>query len=182
MSKPATQLLKLGEIESLGRMLIELGDLYPNQLRTESDFYPLVYAYLVGRFPAIKPEYSMQHGEIDFRIGGSNPFLLELALQPRALQDVHHREQVFPGHDQDNKLYGSQNMTELKKLFSVPQTQAKNRYLLLIDFRDAWEEKELKSKYEKASIRIIRVAPVNIIYVSRKKSFRVLLHKERKKI
>ena len=167
MAKAKHKSLTLEDVSILGSALIEIADLYPLTYRTERDFFPLVLAYLHGRVPSVKTEVGATAGKIDFRIGGSNPAVLELAVAPRALSDPDHASQKFPGHQATTQLYASQNRTELRKLKGIPQTKAKNRYLLLLDLRGVHDFKTLKSGYEAELPRLKGGAVVRVVYVKR---------------
>lgn len=88
MSKSsAHQKLTIDHVKDLGRMLIEVANLYPTKFLSERDFFPLVVAYLTGRIPSMESEVSTTEGRIDFQLKGTNPTWLELAVQPRTLAD-----------------------------------------------------------------------------------------------
>jgi hypothetical protein len=172
--------LTIEVVQELGIALIAISDEHPIKFRNEEDFYPLVLAYLFGWFPNVAPEHSMEKGEIDFRTGGTNPGLLEIAVAPRELAEVGRPDQTFPGNSGSNRLYPSQNRTELQKLFSIPQSQARNRHLLLVDFQDHWEKSDLKRQYEDEVEKLVasgmqKEGAVSIIYVSRTKCERIPL-------
>ena len=150
MARTKHKSLTIEDVKTLGATLIEVADLYPLQFRTERDFFPLVLAYLNGRVPSVETETGTTNGTIDFRIGGPNPAVLELAVAPRALIDPNNPTQQFPGHKAATQLYATQNKTELKKLKGVPQSQARNRYLLLLDLWGKHDYSSLQEGYEKA--------------------------------
>ena len=166
-SKPHKS-LTIPDTKALGQALIDVADAYPTRFLTETDFYPLVVAYLRGRVPALKTEAIVVGGSVDFRVGGPNPALLELAVAPRELRDGRQDNLKFPGHSKAPQLHASQNKTELKKLRTVPQSQAKNRYLLLLDFRGTLDVKKLKASYAATAAKM---APsrnaIRVVYVSR---------------
>lgn len=165
-----TKLVTTSDVVELGLALIGVGDLYPTRYLTERDFYPLVHAYFRGRVPA-KSEWPTESGPVDFRFGGTNQALLELAVAPRWLRDGSFTDLEFPGHRKATQLHPSQNRRELKKLLMTGQGQAKKRYLLLIDFMDAHQEVNLRRGYEKEAGGQAGVRPVRIVYVSRVKQF-----------
>jgi len=167
MAQSSHKSLTLADVGALGSALIEIADLYPFAYRTERDFFPLVLAYLHGRVPSVKAEVGVTAGRIDFRIGGPNPALLELAVAPRALSDPDHPEQTFPGHQATTQLYASQNKKELRKLKDVSQTRAKNRYLLLLDMRGVHDFSALKTGYEAVLPRFNGGSVVRVVYVKR---------------
>ena len=55
----------------------------------------------------------------------------------------------FLAIEKTTQLYATQNKTELRKLKAIPQSQAKNRYLLLVDLRGIHDFHALKLGYEK---------------------------------
>jgi len=144
-----------------------MADEYPFQFRTERDFFPLVRAFLEGRVPTVTAEVGESSKKIDFRIGGPNPALLELAVRPRAFADPNHDGVRFPGNNQAPQLFASTNKTELSKLGSVSQNKAKNRFLLLLDFRGGHDVARLKRSYLKALPQDGKHAAVRVVYISR---------------
>ncbi len=93
MVQPKHKSLTLEDVKALGAALIDVADLYALQYRTERDFFPLIVAYLHGRVPKVTTEFGKaKYGRVDFRIGGHNPALLELAVAPRALADINHTD------------------------------------------------------------------------------------------
>ena len=98
-------------------------------------------------------------GAIDFRVGGPNPVLIELAVRPR---------------DGASELYGSQNRPELIKLTRYPQSQAKLRVIVLIDFAPVPHAAPgLRASYDAVSAGPGRFErnPVRVIYVHRRSEF-----------
>lgn len=156
-------------VAALGKSLIEIADNFPTRFLSERDFFPLVIAYLSGRVPNLTTEVAIEEGDIDFRTGGPNPALLELAVAPREIRDANRPNLRFPGHGAATQLYASQNNPELKKLFSVPQSKAKNRYLLLLDLRDGHDLKKLEASYRTKAKKLIRNGPIRVFYVSFKR-------------
>ena len=155
------------DVEDLGKTLVRVADLYPLTFLTERDFFPLVVAYLTGRVPGIDTEVGRDEGVIDFRIGGTNPAALELAVAPRAFNDPNNPSQQVPGHKAKTQLYASANKDELKKLHAIPKTQAKNRYLLLLDLCGSHDLKSLKASYEQHLPKDGSGSAVRVVYVSR---------------
>ncbi|MCC6426244.1 MAG: hypothetical protein IT435_05435 [Phycisphaerales bacterium] len=154
-------------VESLGAFLVELADKYPLTFLTERDFYPAVIAYLYQLVPGVTTESVVDKGKVDFRTGGPNPGLLELAVAPRMLQDHDDPTMPFPGHGEATQLYAVQNKPELAKLTAVPQAQAKNRYLLLLDIQKKHEFDKLKTQYLKELPRDGKSFAVQVCYVKR---------------
>ncbi len=169
-SVAAHKSLTIQDVRDLAKSLMEMSDMYPLQFRTERDFFPLVRAFLDGRVPSITAEVGDSNKKIDFRIGGTNPALLELAVCPRALIDPDCETAAFPGRSQATQLYASANCTEIEKLSKVPQPQAKNRYLLLVDFRGAHNVSRLESGYLNRFPRDGTMQPVRVIYISRSRA------------
>lgn len=159
--------LRLEDVRDLGLALLEVADAYPLLFRTETDFYPLVWTYLRGRVPSATAERSVPGGAIDFWIGGANPAALEIAVAPRHLRDKNHDTQSFPGNAGGVRLYASHNRSELKKLAAVPQSQAKRRFLLLLDFTDSHQSDRLLKGYRDALPQNAGHNPVRVIYIAR---------------
>lgn len=167
-SKPDNhKILKIGDVLELGRMLVDIADKYPLQYRTERDFFPLVEAYLVGRLPNVKVEHEVKYGRVDFRFGGTNPTLLELAVQPRRFIDMDNKSIKIAGHNQLNVIQASQNKTEIKKLRNAKA--AKTRFLLLVDLVGKCNSKALLDGYRQIKNTSTKSHPVNVIYASRNK-------------
>lgn len=141
------KLLTIRDVVELGCALVKVADAYPLAYRTERDFYPLVMAYLEGRVPNLRSELRGDSGSIDFRIGGNNPSVLELAVAPRDFVDRHDPELVFRGHQQATHLYARSNRTELVKLSSISTVKA--RYLLLLNLRSPVNVDRLREGYER---------------------------------
>lgn len=161
-----TRLCTTEDVKQLGAALIKVADQYPTRFLTERDFFPLVVAYLHGRFPGVSAEHAVEQGAIDFRLGGTNPSVIELAVAARALQDAAFTTLHFPGHASATQLYASQNRSELAKLGRVSQTRARKRYLLLLDFR-GFDQEETKLKYRNLVSSIGLGNPVCVVHVSR---------------
>lgn len=166
-SAPSTsKLCSTADVSQLGTALIDVADQYPTRFLTERDFCPLVAAYLHGRFPGVSAEHAVKSGAIDFRIGGTNPSVIELVVASRKLRDAGYTELRFPGHKTGTQLYPTQNTSELKKLGAVPQSQAKLRYLLLLDFW-GFDQDKLKSKYQQQAGKLGLANPVCVVHASR---------------
>lgn len=110
-------------------------------------------------------EHSVDDGLIDFRVGGTNPSVIELAVAPRQIGDLIRPTTVFPGHAAATQLYASQNRTEIVKLNAIPFSQAKTRYMLLLDFR-GFDSDVLFSKYENLANSVGISNPVAVVHVS----------------
>lgn len=89
---------------------------------------PVLYALLGAHGSQVSRQYkahlpgSKRIRRIDFRVGGTNPTLLEFACRP--------------AHGA-SELYGPTNTTELQKLCRFPSTKARLRALLLLDLCDS---------------------------------------------
>jgi len=164
-----SRLCTTDDVSELGQALLRIADEFPTTFLTERDFYPLVGAYLYGRFPGVSMEHKVKSGAIDFRLGGMNPSVIELVVAPRALRDDADPGFRFPGHRAATQLYPTQNRSELKKLAGMPQSKAKKRYLLLLDFR-AFDPTDLWVKYGNEARRIGLRNPVCVVHVSRKET------------
>ncbi|MBI5066937.1 MAG: hypothetical protein HZB56_01770 [Deltaproteobacteria bacterium] len=165
-AKQSARLCATSDVVDLGKALIAVADEYPTQFLTERDFFSLARAYLHGRFPGVSAEHRVKEGAIDFRLGGTNPSVLELAVAPRALADACHKQQRFPGHISATQLYASQNRSELRKLARVAQAKARKRYLLLLDLRGL-DHQDLKAGYLKWSARRRGGSPIRVVHVRR---------------
>lgn len=113
-------------IEELQDLALEILN-RSHKLAREMKIDEALFAELQTRFGSAKRQHRIEFASserpsrIDFRLGGTNPVLLELAVRPA---------------DGSCQLYGSQNKPELLKLTRFPQSQAKLRALLLMDFKD----------------------------------------------
>lgn len=123
---------------------------------------PVLYALLRGRHEKVKRQHTLplvkkrkKAKRIDFRCGGSNPAVLEFAVRPPK---------------GGGQLYGSQNVSELRKLTRVPKTQARLRILLLVDLcANPLDVGNLKATYKCVSSgpgKFARQA-VRVVYVHR---------------
>ena len=154
-------MLKTEDIVAAANALLNLRKDYSNPPKRERELDPLFYAFMKGHLGKLK--VSRQHlvyftgksrpSRIDYRIGGTNPILLELAVRsPTGVQE----------------LMGPQNSKELKKLSKIPTSQAKRRVLLLLDLN----AKSISKATLKASYGPLHVGPgkkprlpVTIVYV-----------------
>jgi len=130
------------EAISAAEALIKLRKDYSNPPKTERGLDPIFYGYItaihrkspVSRQIHIKFAGAKKPSRIDFRIGGPNPTVLELAVRPLKGQQ---------------ELTGPKNRSELVKLSKVVQTKAKRRILLLIDLKkNPIDRLELKATYD----------------------------------
>ncbi len=130
------------EAISAGKALIKLREDYSNPPKTERGLDPIFYGYITAAHPhvtvsrqiSIKFHGAARPSRIDFRIGGSNPTVLELAVRPKGGQQ---------------QLCGPQNLDELRKLSKVVPSKAKRRILLLVDLKTNHMTKtKLKATYD----------------------------------
>lgn len=130
------------EATSAALALIDLRKDYSNPPKTERGLDPIFYGYITAAHPNVIVSRQMHikfHGaknpsRIDFRIGGTNPTVLELAVRPATGQQ---------------QLCGPQNHDELLKLSKVPLNKAKRRILLLVDLKkNSIKKDSLKATYD----------------------------------
>jgi len=128
------------QAKSAALALIKLRDDYHNPPKAERGLDPIFYGYVTAAHP--KTKITRQHhvkfyksnkpSRIDFRFGGTNPTLLELAVRPTNGQQ---------------QLCGPQNRSELIKLSKT--SRVKRRILLLVDLKEKPIEKSsLKPTYD----------------------------------
>jgi len=181
MPKPKPQdyvSLTIDLAKDLAKTMVRVADMYPLNFLTERDFYPLVHTYLAERLPEVRSEHSIKDGDIDFRTGGYNPSMLELAVAPREFVDRNRPSLVIPGFKSATQLYASVNRSELRKLFSVENTVARNRYLFLIDLRGLETSQHIEEIYKKEAKKITdKKGAVSIIFANHNECERILLHK-----
>ena len=133
--------MNVDEIAAAGvEMLHLLQDYHRPPAHREMLIDPILYAYMKGRFGSVSRQHhvsvygSQKPKRIDFRVGGTNPVVLELAV----------RSPVG-----SSSLLGKPNTSELRKLCKVSTTQAKLRVLLLIDlYANNYTKPELKASYD----------------------------------
>ncbi|WP_276967056.1 hypothetical protein [Metallibacterium scheffleri] len=152
--------MNIEEITDVGVQVLRLLDDYSRApAHREMLIDPILYAFLKGKFGAVARQHhvavygSQRPKRIDFRVGGTNPVVLELAVRsPKGV----------------GSLLGKSNTSELRKLCKVSTTQAKLRALLLIDLygnnytKDHLQESYEKihagpGKFERNSVRVIYV-------------------------
>lgn len=116
--------MNVTKLTAIGQDIARLvGDYHGGPTR-EMLIDPALYAYLRATGRRVDRQHhahlpgAKRPARIDFRVGGSNPVLIEFAVRPP--------------HGM-GELYGSQNRSELHKLCRFSNTQAKLRALLLID-------------------------------------------------
>ncbi len=169
MNSPvAHKKLTIADVQGLGRVLIDVANLYPTRFLTERDFFPSVVTYLTGRIPSVETEVASVEGKIDFQLRGNNPTWLELAVQPRAIIDTNCPKVRFPGHQSRNSLYASQNRSELRKLMRAPS--GRTRFLLLIDLTGKYDSETLRLGYDAEVKRIGHGKSVRVVLSSQESS------------
>lgn len=143
------------------KALIQLRRDYSNPPKTERGLDPIFYGYIRAAHPHVKVSRQIPikfHGarkpsRIDYRLGGTNPSVVELAVRPV---------------DGQQQLCGPQNHEELRKLSKVIPSKAKRRILLLVDLKKTpVQETSLKPTYDSLHAGQGRKArhAVTVVYV-----------------
>lgn len=124
---------------------------------------PVLFGFLEAKFGGISRQHQVpmcggSHPKrIDYRQGGNNPVVIELAVRPR---------------QRANTLYGSHNRSELRKLCRV--SSACLRVLLLLDLSDnATARTSLQATYDEQTSGPgnFQRNSVRVIYVHRQSSY-----------
>lgn len=145
-------------LESAQEVIDLLGH-YPYWPSDEREVDKILYAYLSGRFGNASRQWSVNlsggtRGRIDFRTGGPNPLVAELAVRT----------------SQGGNLSVGANRSELSKLSRVPSTEARVRVLLLLDLTvTPLNYTRLKQGYADHWLgrgRFVR-QPVSVVYACR---------------
>jgi hypothetical protein len=108
-------------LHEIGRKAIKLTDTLSWKKSQERSLHLVVLGLLEAKIGYMKSEFQVgksRRTRIDFRHGGTNPALIELAVR-----SIEH----------GNELYGPMNESELRKLCKITSTKAKRRLLLLLD-------------------------------------------------
>lgn len=128
--------MNIAEIQEVALELLNRSSKMAREMKIDK----ALLAELDARYGSVTRQHRMEFASserpsrIDYRVGGTNPVLLELAVRPA---------------DGTCQLYGSQNKPELLKLTRFPQSQAKLRALLLMDFKeDAISADRLRQTYD----------------------------------
>lgn len=155
--------LTIRTITRIGKSALRLAKTFPEYRRGERVLQGVVLGLLEGTVGKMGQEKNTTWGRVDFRHGGTNPVLIELAIR-----DPYHA----------NELYGGQNRDELNKLCRIPYKRAKLRCLLLLDASglDPIPKRRLKASYDKVSStpgRFERSA-VRVVYVHHDVSYHFL--------
>jgi hypothetical protein len=146
MALTKVQLIKAGH-DTL-RMAQKVGASH----QTERWLHGVLLGALQARVGDMTSEYQVGGGRIDFRHGGSNPSVVELVVR-------YHMVEEAP----------SSNRTELSKLCKVRSTQARTRYLLILDVSEGQPVKKRNlqrsyGKYNAGRGRFER-QPIRIVYL-----------------
>jgi hypothetical protein len=157
--------MNISDVQQIGKEVIGLLARYHNPPHKELLVDAILFAYLTGRYSKVRRQFpvylygSKKPQRIDFRFGGSNPVVLELAV----------RRPTGGG-----SLYGSQNESELRKLCRVSHTQARLRVLLLLDLANkSLSKAALRRTYDPlhAGQGKFRRSAVRVIYVHHSETF-----------
>jgi hypothetical protein len=157
--------MRISDIQKVGLDVLQLMGKYQNPPQKELLIDAILLAYLSGRFSQVDRQHyvylygSTKPRRIDFRFGGSNPVVLELAVRPPT---------------GGGRLSGSQNISELRKLCRVSHTQARLRALLLLDlYYDPLQKDSLKATYDRidAGRGRFKRSSVRVIYVHLRDTF-----------
>ena len=155
------------EATAAARAMIQLRKHYSNPPKTERGLDPIFFGYLTAAHPDVTVRRQVHvkfHGaakpsRIDFRLGGSNPTYLELAVRPAAGQQ---------------ELCGPQNHSELLKLSKIVPSKGRRRILLLVDLKKApMTRAKLKGTYDPLHAGPGKKArhPVTVVYVHESSHF-----------
>jgi hypothetical protein len=154
--------VNISDIVEAGKEVIFLLSRYSNAPHREMKIDPALFGYLRGKHGPVDRQhpvhlYGGKQGKrakrIDYRLGGSNPVVLEFAVRPPT---------------GGGTLLGSQNASELRKLCRVSDTEARLRALLLVDlYREPHDIDSLWDTYDRVSTGPGRYkrSGVRVIYV-----------------
>ncbi len=155
--------MNIRELTASGQDFITLLDRNNALHKNERTVDPILYGFLEAKFGRLSrqhhvPMWGSRHPKrIDYRQGGNNPVVIELAVRPRR---------------RTNTLCGSKNTSELRKLCRV--SSACLRVLLLLDLSDrATERTLLQATYNEqtAGPGNFQRHSVRVIYVHRQTSY-----------
>ena len=149
------------EAIAAAQALIRLRKHYTNPPKTERGLDPIFFGYITAAHPKVtvtRQSHVTFHGttkpsRIDFRLGGTNPTYLELAVCPA---------------DGQQQLCGPQNHDELLKLSKIIPSKGKRRILLLVDLKkNPMTKAKLKDTYDPLHAGPGKKArhPVTVVYV-----------------
>ena len=157
--------MRINDLEEAAQKVVQLDRDYHRRAAGELVIDRMLYSYLQARFENISRQhpvwmYGSNHPHrIDFRSGGTNPVVFELAWR---------KSPVGSG------LSANTNKSELRKLSRVKQEQARLRALLLLDLSDTPLRKDdLRDQYANINAGPGKFPrkPVRVIYVQKDLSF-----------
>jgi hypothetical protein len=157
--------MNIKKLQGAAAEVIRLDGDYAHRALREIVVDRMLYSFMAARYDHVQRQHYVQmYGSarphrIDFRIGGVNPIVFELAWRKSA---------------GGAGLNANSNRAELKKLSRVSQNSAKLRALLLIDLaNEPLREEALQEQYSclNAGPGRFERRPVRIIYVHRQTSF-----------
>jgi hypothetical protein len=157
--------MRIQDLEEAAHEVVRLDRDYAKRAAGEFVIDRMLYSYLCARFENISRQHpvwmygSAHPHRIDFRAGGTNPVVFELAWR---------KSPVGAG------LSANTNRSELRKLSRVKQEQAKLRALLLLDLSTVpLREDHLRAQYDgiNAGPGKFPRKPVRVIYVHNELSF-----------
>jgi len=157
--------MNIADVQQIGAEVLALLSQYHNPPYKELLLDAILLAYLAGRYSNVARQHhvrlygSAKPQRIDFRFGGNNPVVIELAVRPPS---------------GGGSLYGSQNKSELRKLCRVAHSQARLRVLLLLDLaRHPLSKESLQEDYDRQNAGRSRFkrSSVRVIYVHRRTTF-----------
>lgn len=155
------------EAITAGQALIKLRKHYSNPPKSERGLDPIFFGYITAAHSKVtvtRQSHVTFHGatrpsRIDFRLGGTNPTYLELAVRPANGQQ---------------ELCGPQNLDELVKLSKIIPSKGKRRILLLVDLKKKPMAKgKLEDSYAPLHAGPGKKArhPVTVVYVHESTSY-----------
>lgn len=159
--RESTKMFGTAQAKAAAQALIRLRKHYSNPPKTERGLDPIFFGYITAAHPNVtvtRQSHVTFYGatkpsRIDFRLGGSNPTYLELAVRPA---------------DGKQQLCGPQNHEELVKLSKIVPSKGKRRILLLVDLKAKPMDKfKLKQSYDPLHAGPGKKArhPVTVVYV-----------------
>ncbi len=141
----------------LGRMTIRLSNQYMDYRQKEGIIHHILFGAMQATFGHVAREYLPGTGQkrIDFRYGTSNPRVIELVVRDPLHQNQH---------------YGTQNRSELHKLYRVRTSEARTRFLLILDAsgnNNPFSKTRLKLSFDNVpqGHGKFRRYPVTVLYV-----------------
>lgn len=157
--------MNISDIKATGLQMVAMLAKYHNPPKKELLLDAILFAYLCGQGRKVARQHrvyfygSAKPHRIDFRIGGSNPIVLEFAVRST---------------NGGGSLGGGPNVDELRKLCRVTGKRARLRALLLLDLADhPLSQDKLEKTYEHlhAGRGKFKRSSVRVIYVHREDQF-----------